>query len=486
MSIRTLNIIIPYLVILCVWAGFARSADVKQTSAPAALNTTVTIAQESNPVLRLEDLIQLCLENSPSIEVVRQRLAGSRGQLTQAWADYLPTLVVSGRYSYIEKEDTSSSDDPEIEDREIEEGEELERRVGLGADEGDVLHGAVEVTQLLYDFGQTTALIESGELNVNSVDAELQRRVQDIVFDVKDAYYNVLEKRRLVDVAFESVESFTNHLDRTQLYLKAGVRTKIDVINAEVELSNADMSFLRAEYDLKIARTELEQALGIKPFGGEYKLYADEIHLDSLQETLPPLTGDIKGLVQEALTRRPDVIQLQKLNKATESRLHSISGEYWPRITAEAGYNDYDTDLSDYEDSWEVGIAARWELFSGLRTEGKYVEARAELLENRAKLKSLKLAVVQEVTENYLRADENRKSVDIALKTLELARENVVLAEKRYKTGAFDVLEFNDAQLRLTTAKGDLVVAYYNYLSAFAQIEHAMGGFSFQNKENPQ
>lgn len=424
----------------------------------------------------LDDLVVIGLKHNPALKAVRQRIEQRRGQLTQARAGYLPNLTLTGRYSYNEREDSGSEESGQnlsensnvsSEDLEIVEGDETEK--------GDVLQGTVSLTQLIYDFGKTGGAIDAERANVRASDAQLQRQIQDLIFKVKEAYYDVLEKKRLIDVAQEAVKSFQQHQDRARLYLKAGVRTKIDVINAEVELSNAHMSLLRSNYDLKISRVKLEQVLGSKPNHGKYVLQQDDIQLDTLLDSMPPLPDDLDRLINVAMLKRPDVVEQQLLFIGAEERLQSVRGNYWPVITAEASYSDYETDITQYEDNWDVGVAARWELFSGLRTKGEAVEALGGKLESKAHLEELELAVVREVTESFLQADENRQGVEIALKTLGLAQQNVDLAEKRYKTGANDVLEFNDAQLRLTSARSDLVVAYFNYLTALAAIEYSTG-----------
>ena len=85
------------------------------------------------------------------------------------------------------------------------------------------------------------------------------------------------------------------------------------------------------------------------------------------------------------------------------------------------------------------------------------------------------MAIAREVTESWLRSAEARESVDIARQTLELARENLTLAKKRYETGAYDVLEFNEAQRTLTKTRTDLVVSYYGYLTSLAALDYAIG-----------
>ncbi len=76
-------------------------------------------------------------------------------------------------------------------------------------------------------------------------------------------------------------------------------------------------------------------------------------------------------------------------------------------------------------------------------------------------------------------AEENRESVDLALQALRLAKENVQLVEKRYKSGTFDVIEFNDAQLSLTRTRGELVLTYVSaiHLTPLQSIEFALGSY---------
>lgn len=429
--------------------------------------------QDNEVVLGLNDLKNIALGNNRMIEVVRQKQAQNKGQLTQARSEYLPHLSLEGRYTYTERKDSASTDGPDSTtgsaetDPEASDDDEFEK--------DDVVHGAVNFSQLIYDFGKTTGAIGIGKYNLLAVESQLQRQVQDIIFQVKAAYYSVLEKRRLIDVAAEATKNFEQHLARARLYLKAGVRTRIDVINAEVELSNAKMNLLRAQYNLKTARVALEQVLGTKPNQGRYTLYSDEVHLDKILEIMPPVAESLDTLIENAMERRPDIMQLNKLIEAAKANLKRAKGDYWPSIKAEANYNEYDTDLSLYKDSWEVGVAARWDLFSGLHTKGATTEAQGRLLETKAQLQDLKLSIVREVTESYLQTDENRESVQIALQTLKLAEENLLLAEKRYQSGANDVIEYNDAQLSLTKTRNELVVTYYGYLTALAGVEHAVG-----------
>ncbi len=66
-------------------------------------------------------------------------------------------------------------------------------------------------------------------------------------------------------------------------------------------------------------------------------------------ETMPPVPNTLDNLIGDALEQRHDIIQLKQLTDAAEANLAQVKGNYWPSISAEAKYHDYDTDLSLYK-----------------------------------------------------------------------------------------------------------------------------------------
>lgn len=440
-----------------------------QSNIPAPIKEIEALSAELSPdrTYSLQELIDIALQTNQILEIAKQVEEQSRNQLGQARAGYLPQLSISGRYFYTERKDSSSSDSQATNSTEGNESDDLEK--------DNILHGSATLSQMVYDFGRTSGEIRQGKYNLEASSAQRLRQAHQIIFEVRHAYYQVLEKQRLIDIAKESVKSFEQHFHHTSLYYKAGIRTKIDVINAEVELSNAKLELLRAQYGLQTARTALEYTLGIKPADGHYQIARDHVNVNTLLRSIPPAPDDLDALQELATDNRPDLLSLLSLKKAAEANVRTTTGDYWPSISAEASYNDYDTDLSLYKDSWEAGVTLRWDLFSGMRTNNMAKEAKSRLIEARSRLNNQKLQVIKEVTDSFLKAREYFESVTIAAKTLELAKQNVALAEKRYQSGTFSVLEFNDAQLKLTQISNELVITYYNYLTALAGVDYATG-----------
>jgi len=411
------------------------------------------ICQAATEELTLDDFIKIAMQNNPQIEIARQQYFGREGVLTQAKSLYFPHLsggVAYGRQYYTDNDLPDTADN-----------------IGTGL---------LRASQLIFDFGKTTGLIDASSFNLSASAENLAQVYHDLVYLVKSSFYSVLENKRLIAVAKQAVDNFEQQLYRAQKFYESGVRTKIDVTNAEVNLSNQKLNLLRATSEYKTARVALEKVIGTIPNDGDYEPITNEPPLKELAAKKPQMPGPLDGLLLTAEENRPGLKQFQYLISAAEASVTQVKGDYWPTIDAVGDYNKYETDLDTLlSDQWQISARLNWEFFSGFETDGKVAEASAQLREVRAGLTDFELEVTQDVTDSYLRADENREGVDIADQTVELAEENLRLAEGRYKAGIGDLLEFNDAQLLYTENQSSLVITYYNYLTALARIDRAVG-----------
>ena len=401
--------------------------------------------------LALSELIMIGLENSPRIEVTRQQYEASEGVLTQAKSGYLPQVSVGAGFGEVYMEDM------------------------VPEDQDSLVNGSIKLSQLVVDFGKTTGLINASSYSRDAARENFNEIAAEVVFDTKEAFYQVLANQRLVTVAEESVENFEQQLYRAQKYYEAGVRTKIDVTNAEVNLSNQKLSLLQANQNLKLSRTSLENIIGVRPNNGDYELISYEPPLEKLAASKPDLPAALEDLLVTATENRPGLARFELLVNASESSLDQAEGEYWPTLGVTGEYQTFESDLPTFNDQWQVQLGLTWDIFTGFRTKGEVAEAKAQLAEVKAGLREFELALTREVTDSYLRAEANRDGVDIADNSLGLAEENLELADGRYKAGIGDILEFNDAQLLYTENQSNLVITYYNYLIAIADIERSIG-----------
>jgi outer membrane protein TolC len=77
------------------------------------------------------------------------------------------------------------------------------------------------------------------------------------------------------------------------------------------------------------------------------------------------------------------------------------------------------------------------------------------------------------VRQAVLNVQQAAESIRVSEKGLQLARENLDLAEGRYSTGVGNIIELTDAQASLTTAEANHVQALYTYKTSVAALEKA-------------
>ena len=412
-------------------------------------NSSQVLATEE---LYLQDFIDLAMKNNPQLEVGVQQYMQATGRVQQAQSGYLPRVQLGGSLGRVHIEELS----PE--------------------DEDNVVYAGISASQLIYDFGQTTGAIQSSKLTKEAARSNVEQAVHDVILLVKESYYKVLEQKYLIEVALEKKESYEKHLYRAKKFYEAGVRTQIDITNAELELANSRLELLQATANLKSARVQLEQVIGLQPNNGDYIAASrSQKNLATLTESAPTLGHTLQELLAIAPDHRPGLQQIDQLFYAAEASLKTARGENWPLLAASGSYDTYETDLTSLTDQWQVAATLTWEIFSGFETEGKIVEAKAKILELGASRHELELSIIKDITDNHLRAVENYESIDIAGLATQLSKRNLELAEGRYQAGLGDMLEYNDAQLGFTSSQADLISIYFTYLASLARIDRAAG-----------
>lgn len=414
-------------------------------------------------VFSLNDVLKVAINRNPGITATRHQAEAVDAMVAQATAAYFPQLSNTTNYFRVGGDlpdaiggiaaRTSASGYR---------GEEFDLNSPL-----NVYNTNFFVSQYLYDFGKTSGRLEQTRHDLTAAQKKLDTTMASVIRDVKNKYFEVLKKLRLVEVQKESLEMRNKYLEQARALHKSGIRPKIDVTKGLVERAKAKLKLVKAKFSVRTAKVELENLLGGRPVEGEYSL--------SMMISSPPAPTDVDPLIQEAVGLRPEIASLRAQLKAAEALLRVAESGYWPSISANGGYGWLDTKfpLKDY---WLGGVSLRWEFFSGFKTKAEEREARARLAKLKAELRQEELSVIREVSQAFISVLESAETIGTAEVALEEARENMELADGRYRAGMSDAIEFADAELILTEAKSDLVQARYKYLQAYADLERAVGG----------
>ena len=330
-----------------------------------------------------------------------------------------------------------------------------------------VYSSGLSFSQIIWDFGRTYHAVAQNKDNVKVSEEALAITRLSVLLTVEQAYYTVLQTQRLIAVAQETVNQAKHHLVQAQGFFDAGRSPKIDVTNAQVTLSNANLLLIQARSNYEVAQVSLNNAMGLR----RDLTFMIEDNLDYVPH---PIT--VEEILQAAYDNRPEIRQLEAQQAAQEEAIKVANAANYPIFSANASFLERSVSL-DQRFYWDAFAGASFTipLFNGFLAPNTVAQARAILRSLQAQEQNIKLGIELEAEQAFLAlrvAEEQIQATKIALGQ---ADENFVLATERYKVGVGSPLEVTDAQVSLANARGNYVNALYNFKVAEAKIKKAMG-----------
>jgi outer membrane protein len=409
----------------------------------------------SGDTLALNQCIEIALKENPDIQAAAGTVNISSSRVGQARSAYYPQINASAAYAkgvpVTGARSTSTVS-------------------GSSAGSGlryEQYAGSITLNQNILDF-RTSSLVDVAKYRFESSRADLITVENNVVLMVKQAYYGVLQAKRNKDVAADVIKQFELHLEQAQGFYEVGTRARIDVIKAEVDLSNARLNLINAENSLKIAWVNLNNAMGVP----DAPLYAIEDNL-----SFHAFDIGLEEATRMALINRPDLRSIIAGRQAAESNVSVARSGYYPVLSGSAGYNKSGTDLHTYNlnEGWQAGVLLTIPVFEGFLTSHQVAEAKSNVYVLKANEESLRQQILLEVRQAYLNIEAAEASISTTELAAKQAKENLDLANGRYAAGVGSPVEVSDAFATYISAQANHTSALANYKIARAAIENAMG-----------
>ncbi len=404
--------------------------------------------------LRVDDFIAIAMKKSPDIKIAYYEMTGAKQGSIIAKSSRLPQITLDI--------DTSRLND---------------RYKGGRLNQTDTLSGNIALSQLIYDFGRSSAEMKVAIQTQKAYAEQFKQTVADKILEVKSRYYDALKAKTLIRVYEKNLELQKAHLYSAKKYLKAGIKTIVDVTDAKMRVEKAKKSLNDAKYMLQFRRTLLEESIGDIPYGGKYRLYTPVKDFKSWR--LPNERHNLKYLFEYALKHRAVLKAIRHNILSSQALAQRKEADRYPYIdlAAEVGAKNIDA-----KDSYQlpnhherVAIRANWDIFTGYRQSAEIQKARIDAMKSHSQADRAKLAVRREVTQNYLNLKNRRDDFNLNRSIVQQAKKKYIQAKKRYANDLADYIELQDAHQSYIESLASLVNSYYEYFTAKAQLEHSVG-----------
>jgi outer membrane protein len=345
----------------------------------------------------------------------------------------------------------------------------------------DSWNGSIKVVQSIYEGGRIASAFRTARLTRDQAVLQYDAVVADTIFEVRQAYYDVLLAQQQIIVQEASLELLERELKDTASRFDAGTVPRFNVLRAEVEVANSRPKLIRARNSLRISKNNLANLLG---YNIPRTVWVDipMTLTDKLQAE--PFAIELADAVAQGLKNRPELKVLQKTEGLRRENVVTAKAGNRPSLQVFGGYNARSPQLRDdfFSDvsGWLAGVQLSWNIFDGNATRGRVMEAQARLERAQLDIDDNSRRIELEIRTAYSQFIEAREVLESQKKVQEQADEALRLARSRAEAGTSTQLDVLNAQTSLTEARTTEVQARHDYEVARARLERAIGATSSQ------
>jgi len=460
MRTKALQFALTFGLTLCL-AGPASAQDSTPAAAPVTSQAAAMAAQSQaaeQPVpasLDLKQSVERGLAANPTMVGARAQLQGSDYMVKSSMADFFPTATASYGFSRYGSQPKTTA----------------------GADYGDqtTWTGRLNIHQPVFVGFKLLKTHQKARLTREQNEANLTQAELSLISTIQTNFLAHLKAKMDVKSAEDSVERLKSQLKVTQAFFDVGLKPKLDVLQAEVDLATAEQALLKAKNSLDTTRAKLNSLLNLP-------LEAPVEYVGDL--TYTPFNLDLNECLKRAFTSRPDILVGIKSVQIAEKDAGITASDFYPQVGADVDFykkGDHpglsgSPNLSNTGKSYmTVGATASWTFFQWGSTFFKYKSADETVNKVRAALDNTRLSAGYEVKQGLLSQREAADRIGVAKKSVDAARESYRMALARYQAQVGTNTDVLDAQAKVSSSEAQLSQALSDYQTAISGLYVAMG-----------
>jgi outer membrane protein len=407
-------------------------------------------------VYTLQRAVETALEDNFTIKAAEAGHKGTQEGVKASRSVFGP--VLGGRYEYSRRQRSLSATG--------------------GAQDKELFAWRAFITQDIFSGFSSLADHQKAILQEESSRAGISQARLELIRTVQEHFFTYLKAQRNVVSAKDSLERLRSQRESSQAFYNVGVSPRIDVLQADVDVSTAESALLVAENTVATEKARLNTLL-LLPIDADVE-YKGRLEYTAFSRAL-------ESCLEQAYRRRPDLIIAEKAVQIAEKDILKAKSGFYPTISAQAfwrtqGGNPLASGSPSARtrfNEWTAGIYSEWPVFEW----GKTLFQTRQAFHNRSKVRAEADNLRQEVgfliKERLLTMSEAAKRIKVAQKAVEQANEAYRMASARYRQQVGAMTDVLDAHAKLSLAEASLAGSLADYNIALSSLYVAIG------EENP-
>ena len=413
-------------------------------------------AQETK-TLTLTEAIDLGLKNSNQLKGNEAKILEATANIKEAEERKLPEASVSGSYLYLPVKPT------------------IDMKSGSGSggspSVSQAMYGTANVSLPLYNGGKIKYGIESAKLLEQAVKLDAENDRASVIMNITSACINLYKAYTAIGLVKENLQQSEQRVKDLSNLEKNGLLARNDLLKAELQSSNIELTLLDAESNYKLACVNMSIMMGLPE---QTVLIPDKSGL-----ALPTSIKTIEEYEQDAIQNRKDIAAVNVRKKNADLSLKTIKADKYPSISLTGGYiaADIPKFLSVYN-AINIGVGIKYNIASLWKNKSKIQQAEARVKQITAGENMLADNIRLQINEAYQNYLVSVKKIQVYEKAVIQATENYRITKNKYDNTLATTTELLDAdvallqaKLRVTNAKADSFIAYNKLLQTAGDLK---------------
>ncbi|MDM1292985.1 TolC family protein [Sphingobacterium sp. N143] len=410
--------------------------------------------------LTLEEIIHMAANQSIEAKSADTRVLGRQLEIESAKSKQLPDAKLSGQYMAMTTPNVN-----------------LKMALGEGGSAPDIAAnqlwlGQASVSMPIYTGGKIKGGINIAKDVLKAEEWKAVASKEQLASRAIGLYLSLYKAQQTNLLIAENIKQSEQRVSDFKAMLDNGLIARNDLLKAELQLSNYQVSLQEAQKNIKVLNYQLANFLKI-----DENTQLDQINLNEVAG----IDLGLKASYETAKTDRSDVKSLESQRLVAEDQLKVTKAATLPTVFASAGYNAFGLQkVVTVTNAASVGVGVSYDIGSLYKNKRevhiaknriKEIDENLELLNDKVKVE------LQQANENYLLA---QKQDLVYHQAVDQAVENYRITKDKYDNGIADTDDLLTADVQQLQSKINLAISKANTIEKYYDLLLANGSLNIK------
>ncbi|MDC3105148.1 TolC family protein [bacterium] len=417
--------------------------NTQQLFVSVLLFLSITTNAQNN--LTLENVLAITLKENIDIKIKTNELNQVENYEKVGVLGVLPRIKINGSSSI--NNGTSSlefaaDDFPSIND---------------ASSESTSINGNIEFSYNLFNGLGSIYTYQKLKKQSDLKSTELLIQIEQALIKTAKQYYDIAYLQEQNKIYSDLLDVSKERYERVKIQNEFGNASKLDLLSAEIDLNKDSVNLINSNYDLKVAKNQLNQTLN------------RELTLDFNVDNKVEINSNLlySDLNKEIQKNNNNILFQQYLIEVSKKDKKINSSSIFPQvnISTQYGYNNTESNTSLILDQTSLGLTGyinfTWDIFDGLARGKINQNKKIEIESNKLQLIAIEQEIQKEFNSTYQLYSNSINLIDIERRNQSTSEKFFERAKEQFYQGQLSRNDFRLAQIDLSMSKNRLNQTLY-------------------------